>query len=808
MGLRSLLLVLLLTPLAQAAEPAPPAGGEPGPDPGLDPERTQRGYVGAAVCGECHPKELGLWKGSDHDLAMKEAAPETVLGDFADAEIETHGVTWRFYRRDEQFMVRTEGPNGDLQDYPIQYAFGSRPLQQYLVELSGGRLQSLNLAWDARPREQGGQRWLDLYFETSVDHGNPPLWTSRNQTWNDRCADCHSTDLQKRYDAERGVYDTRYAEIDVACEACHGPGAGHVDWARAQGAEKGREGEGETREPTTSEPSDAASRGLLVDLDDRDGGVWQSDPETGLPKRLPPRALQGTAQVQTETCAQCHSNRGRIWPELNPGEPIDRGFRLALLEPDRYFPDGQIKDETYVYGSFIQSRMFHQGVVCSDCHDPHSLKLRSEGNGVCAACHAPEHYDSSDHHHHQTGSAGAACVACHMPPYPAMLVDERADHSMRVPRPDLTLKIGTPNACNGCHEDKGAAWASAAVEAWYPDPAHRGPHFGEALFAADIHAPDAGSRLLALASDLSQPAIARASALAGLHDDPERLAGPDVLPAVRGLLADPNAWVRAQAVRLLDLADLQTRVELARPGLSDPARVVRLEATRILAPLMARDIDDGFREQLSMALEETVASEMVNADRPEAHLNLGLLATAAGEPGVAHEAYRTALRLDHGYTPARIKLADLYRELGRDAESEAELEAGLGVDPESADLHFALGLAQGRNQRSKAAVASLARAVELAPENSRYAYVYARALGSAGRTAEAVPILETAQGGDPANRDILVGLVQLNAELGKGDTAKRWLDQLAAVASDDPVVQQLQTLLEQSAPALPPSGPS
>jgi Tfp pilus assembly protein PilF len=197
---------------------------------------------------------------------------------------------------------------------------------------------------------------------------------------------------------------------------------------------------------------------------------------------------------------------------------------------------------------------------------------------------------------------------------------------------------------------------------------------------------------------------------------------------------------------------------------------------------------------------------MVNADRPEAHLNLGLLATAAGEPGVAHEAYRTALRLDHGYTPARIKLADLYRELGRDAESEAELEAGLGVDAESADLHFALGLAQGRNQRSEAAVASLARAVELAPENSRYAYVYARVLGSAGRTAEAVPILETAQGGDLSDRDILAALVQFSAELGREDSAKRWLDQLAAMAPDDPIVEQFQTLLAQGAPALPSPG--
>jgi tetratricopeptide (TPR) repeat protein len=792
MDLRALCLALLLIPAAQAAEvPVEAVSRSTGSDPHLDPERAQRGYSGAAVCAECHQAEFDLWKGSDHDHAMKEATPDTVLGDFDDAEIEAHGVKSRFFRRDDAFFVQTDGPDLELRDYPIRYTFGWSPLQQYLIEFPGGRLQALGLAWDTRSPEQGGQRWFHLYPDADpsapMDHSNPLHWTAADQTWNYQCADCHSTDLQKRYDAEQQVYDTRYVEINVACEACHGTGARHVEWARAQPA-------GENAESAAA--TDAAGRGLLVDLKDRDGGVWQIDPETGKPARSVARSPQGGPHIQTETCARCHSRRGRIRDALPAGEPLHQGFRLSLLEPALYFADGQIKDEVFVHGSFIQSRMYHQGVVCSDCHEPHRLKLHAEGNAVCARCHTPARYDSPEHHHHPAGSTAAACVACHMPQRYHMVVDERADHSLRVPRPDLSLKLGTPNACNACHQDKDAAWATSAVESWYPDSAYRGPHFGEALHAADTNAPDATARLLALAADPTQPAIARASALDRLRDH----ADPTALVTVRRLLADPQALVRAQAVRVLGLADLQTRVALAWPLLSDPALTVRLEAARVLAPVMTQGIGGELADRLSGALEEYAIAEMVNADRPEAHLNLGLLAVEAGEPRVAEQAYRTALSLDRRFTPARVNLADLYRALGRESEAAAELTAGLAAEPvtasERADLHYALGLAQVRSQRLDAAVQELARAAELSPQNSRYAYVYAVALDSADRTPEALSVLESARERAPTDRDILIALIQYNVKLDRADAAERWLETLRVQAPGDPILKQLKEQIE------------
>ena len=373
-----------------------------------------------------------------------------------------------------------------------------------------------------------------------------------------------------------------------------------------------------------------------------------------------------------------------------------------------------------------------------------------------------------------------------------MVVDERADHSLRVPRPDLSLKLGTPNACNGCHADKDAAWAAAAVETWYPDPLHRGPHFGEALYAADHKAPEATQRLLALVGDPARPAIARASALDRLHDQPQDGSGSATLLTVRRLLADPEALVRAQAVRYLDLVDLRTRVELAWPLLSDPARTVRLEATRVLAPVMRQGIGGKLADQMRAALAEYATAEQVNADRPEAHLNLGLIAAALGEPSLAEQSYRTALELDPRFTPARANLADLYREQGREANAEAELKAGLASAPGNAELHHALGLARVRTQRLAAAIEDLARAARLAPDNSRFAYVHGVALDAADRTAEALAVLEAAQPGDPANRDLLIALIQYNAKLGRVQEAHRWLAEFGATAPGDPALKALR----------------
>ena len=332
-----------------------------------------------------------------------------------------------FYRKNGDYFVRTDGPDGKLHDYPIKYTFGWAPLQQYLIEFPGGRLQCLGIAWDNRPAEQGGRRWFHLYPDEKIDHKNRLHWTGRDQNWNYQCAECHSTDLQKHYNLETDSFKTTWAEIDVACEACHGPGARHVALAKGQSG-----GQTATRDSGT---------GLLVDLKDRDGGAWIIDSGTGVPSR---RSVPRTSHTKIEMCARCHSRRGQIHAEYSHGNTLGNTHRLSRLEEPLYHSDGQIKEEVYVYGSFIQSSMYRAGVTCTDCHDAHSLRLKAEGNLLCAQCHQAQRYDTVDHHRHPIGSAGATCIACHMPQQAYMVIDDRADHSIRVPRPDLSLKLGTP----------------------------------------------------------------------------------------------------------------------------------------------------------------------------------------------------------------------------------------------------------------------------------------------------------------------------------------------------------------------------
>ena len=734
-------------------------------------------FVGSETCGGCHEAEFRSWQGSHHDLAMAGATEAMVLGDFDDAEFTAHGVTSRFYRRDGGNFVRTDGPDGELADFRIKYTFGWYPLQQYLVELPRGRLQSLGLAWDSRPAEAGGQKWFHLYpNEKGMDHRHPLHWTGRDQNWNYQCAECHSTDLKKGYDLETDVFQTTWAEIDVACEACHGPGSRHREQADAVAMGEDTAWDG--------------GKGLVLDLTDRDGGTWSIDAATGTPSRSLPRK----DRTKIELCARCHSRRGQIHGEYQYGAPLGDSHRLSLLDEHLYHPDGQIKDEVYVYGSFIQSRMYREGVTCTDCHDAHSLRLKAEGNLVCAQCHDAGRYDTQAHHHHPAGGPEATCVGCHMPQQLYMVNDERADHSMRVPRPELSLELGTPNACNQCHQDQSVQWSVDAVNQWYGEQLEKRPHFGLALHAGRTGAPDAQERLTALAVDPEQPGIARASAIDGLRARPDR----SHLLALPRLLGDQDPLVRGAAVRYLEMTDPETLFRLGMPLLDDPIRAVRLEAARTLSPLIRYELPEVERGRLDASLDAYLASQRVNSERPESHLNIGLVAMAQGKAAMAQKAYRTALRLDPGFVPAYVNLADLYRALGSDAEGEPTLKAGLAVAPDSADLRHALGLLYIRVKRLEDAVKELGQAVELAPERPRYAYVHALALKESGDLDGALRALEEARSLHPANRDLLTALATINRDAGDRTVALRYAETLLRANPGDRDAANLVRALKES----------
>jgi len=356
----------------------------------LSAEKELVQWVGRSVCASCHVEQAARWSGSHHDLAMQPANGKTVLGDFNNVKVTQFGVTSSFFRKDGSYRVRTEGPDGKLQDYAIKYVFGVEPLQQYLIEFPGGRMQALSLAWDTRPKAQGGQRWFHLYPDEKIAHDDELHWTQPAQNWNSMCAECHSTRLQKHYDPATRTFSTAWSEIDVSCEACHGPGSAHVAWAE-------RKPGWETQEP---------GKGLVLQLDERHDVSWMIDPKTGNAARSQVR----TSNKEIEMCARCHARRSPISQEYAHGEPFMDHYLPRLLDEGMYFSDGQIDDEVYVYGSFLQSRMHAAGVTCSDCHEPHSLQLRAPGNGVCLQCHTAEKYESARHHFHEPGSTGASCA--------------------------------------------------------------------------------------------------------------------------------------------------------------------------------------------------------------------------------------------------------------------------------------------------------------------------------------------------------------------------------------------------------------
>jgi predicted CXXCH cytochrome family protein len=739
-------------------------------------------FVSAQACAGCHTAQFDAWKGSHHALAMQPATTTTVLGDFSDTKLEHFGVTTTFYRDGEKFMVRTDGPDGVLHDYPIAYTFGVYPLQQYLVAFPGGRLQALGIAWDSRPKEQRGQRWFHLYPGQRLKPGDPLHWTGRDQTWNYQCADCHSTDLKKNYNLAANNYSTSWTNLDLGCEACHGPGSLHIAWAKAHA-------EGSTYPSGTG----VSRMGLTNCLKSTDIGQWEMNPETGIARapHLNPPPLAGEGRVgvsnELETCAACHSRRKLIANNPTPGAPYLDAYLPALLGSGLYHADGQIDGEVYEYGSFLQSRMQAAGVTCANCHDPHSAKLRAEGNALCAQCHLPEKFDVAAHHHHRPGSTGAECVNCHMPTKNYMVIDARRDHSIRVPRPDLSVTLGTPNACNQCHADRPVQWAAETVAGWYPGGRQTTSHYGTALHAGRIGAADAEQRLDRLILDQRQPAIARASALPLLAP----YASPASEPAIKAAIRDPDPLVRAAAPRALPGTPPPRLVDAAAPLLSDPIRAVRIEAARALAGTDLLALTPEQQTAFVKATAELVAADSVDADRPEAHLNLGLLDLRRRQLTEAEAEYRTALRLDPNFVPALVNLADLYRARGMDDEGSELLRRAMAIEPDNADVRYALGLYLVRKHDYPEALDLLRRAHELMPDNARYAYVYAVALNSSGAGEDALALLEESHQQHPADRNVLMALVSIARDNGNFAQALRHARELLTL---DPGNAQLQAL--------------
>jgi predicted CXXCH cytochrome family protein len=636
-------------------------------------EEAEATFVGREACRPCHEAAFTSWQGSDHDLAMDMVTAETVRGDFDNAVFTSKGVASSFFMRDGKFFVNTEGPDGELADFEITHTFGHEPLQQYLVPFPGGRLQCLSIAWDSDLGE-----WFDLYPDQVIPPDDWLHWTRAAQNWNGMCAECHSTNLLKNFNAASNTYDTTWSEIDVSCEACHGPGSDHVAWADIQPMAR----------------PDLPDYGLVV----RAGGI--------------------TSQEQVELCAPCHSRRSELGDWDHSTTALLDSHLPSVLDEGLYHADGQILDEVYVWGSFTQSKMYANDVRCTDCHDAHSMKLLFEGNDLCLQCHRADAYDTSEHHFHKKihegqPSDGALCIKCHMPEQPYMVIDERADHSLRVPRPDLSRTLGTPNACSqgGCHGDRPLSWSVDAFTKWYGQA--KKPHYGPTLAAGREGRPEAREDLVRLAGDELYPAIVRATALSLLGQYP----GDVSTRAFAVALADPEPLMRHTAVNSFVASSPEELVELVAPLLFDPMRAVRMQAAVQLADAPDQLLKPYQREALADTLAEYRKAMEHSLDFAFAGHNLGNLAARLGDAAEAERYYRAAVSIDDLFYPAKANLAVLLNARGQNDEAEAILRSILDAYPEQHEVAYSLGLLLAEMGRYIEAESFLARAAAGMPDH-------------------------------------------------------------------------------------------
>ena len=717
------------------------------------PAGTQAIFVGGTSCIECHQPQAKSWTGSHHDLAMDLATDETVLGDFQDASLEHFGIVSRMFRDGKRFMVHTEGPDGKMSDFEVKYVFGVEPLQQYMVEFDRpndmpeneiARLQVLRLSWDTEKKE-----WFYLSppdVKEKLAHDDPLHWTRAGQNWNHMCASCHSTNLRKNFDLATTTYHTTFSDIDVNCESCHGPGSIHVELANANSL------------------------------------FWDRNLGFGL------RKIKGQANtVEVETCAPCHSRRRVVCPSQQLDSTYYDCYVNELLRPETYYADGQVKDEVYVYGSFLQSKMYHKGVRCTDCHDPHSVQLKHDGNKVCTSCHQhpAAKYDTPGHHRHKAGSTGAQCVECHMPETPFMKVDFRRDHSIRVPRPDLSVKLQTPNACTGCHLEKNNVrerlrgtlnhysdwlanrddepeihaelervdqWSAEWLAEWYkPQP----EHFAETFAAAWNDELDDPDRLKRLALSRAFPGITRASALLELARQPN-VNAMDV--AVR-FLKDRDPQLRIVAINYLESANREVLLEHIQPQLGAKERSVRIEAARALANVPLSALSDRYKQIQLDSLELYRQGLLQDSDQSASNLSLGILeerlSAAARELGdqqqymehirnaVRH--YRNAIKVQPDVTGPRSNLVSILEQFG-EAEEVARLRAeelklmkrDARLAPDEPTVQYRYGLLLYLTGDMEKAEVALARACDLAPKNTVFRQALALLYHKLGKRDEAI----------------------------------------------------------------------
>ena len=700
-------------------------------------------YLGDQSCKSCHASQNKEWLTSDHFKAMQPANDSTVEGDFNNATYTADGVTSRFFKKNDKYFINTQGDDNNYHDFEIKYTFGYEPLQQYLVAFPGGRLQATRQCWDTK-----NKKWYHQYPGQKIPSHDWLHWTGNAQNWNTMCSDCHSTDLQKNYDFQTDSYHTTYSVMTVSCESCHGPGQHHIDYVKSSAYKDG----------------ERIRHSYMHMVND------------------------SSQLIQINTCAPCHSRRSVISGNKIVSLEFLDNYIPQIPTDEFYYADGQAKDEDYVYTSFTESKMYNQGITCSNCHNSHSGKVLYADNRLCMQCHAKT-YDEFSHTFHQAGTVAAECKSCHMPSKVYMGNDLRYDHTFRVPRPDLSVKYGTPNACNNCHKDKSTKWTSGAIVKWYGSK--RAYHFAEDLIPASKQDPSSEGHIMRLLNDTATPKIIKATALYYLKD----INSPNSPSTLIKYLRDDNAQVRYQALRSLANFPVSTWLDIIGPYLSDKVRAVRIAAADMLISVPSAQIPASYYTLFTEAKKELEHYILYQTDFASGDAMAGDYYLKLKDYYNAEKFYLLGLKKDTAMNYARLNLSVLYNVTGKNNEALKVLEDALRTDPKNDRIYFNMALLYNEMKNTAKAKESLEKAITLKTQNPRVFYNYGLMLQQENSKEEAISMYKKGLALSPLDGDLNYAICVLYLQSNDLNEAKRYALVLKHYYSGNPdydrVIHQL-----------------
>ncbi len=682
-------------------------------------------FVGSKTCTECHQKEYNNWMGSDHQLAMDSATAKSVVGNFNNTTHTFKGFTSKFYKKGNKYYVYTQGSDGKPTEYQISYTFGVHPLQQYIIPFENGRYQCLPIAWDTQTNS-----WYHMgetvYKDIDIKPDDWLYWTNNGQNWNGMCVECHTTNYHKGYNAETHKFSSTYSEINVSCEACHGPASKHNEWAAID----------ENNRP------DIAHLGFSVKQ-----------------KNL-------NTEEMLDQCAYCHARRSGLGDNVHNGNSYMDQFIPQLAKTPYFYHDGQILEEDYVFASFTQSKMHGNKVRCADCHDIHGLKLKKQGNGVCYQCHEEKKYANYNHHFHK-GEAmnglvsnnglyekgnGTQCVDCHMTGATFMGVDFRRDHSLRIPRPDLTRTIGTPNACTSCHTDQKPEWAEKHITEWYKHEPSL--HYGTVFAAAEKFEPAIDKQLAKLITDDSTSNMVKAIAISYLPNYQTESNSE----LIESEFSNKNALIRFTAVQNYFHANQEYYIRQIKIFLQDSVRSIRIEAAQQLSKIPNAQLGKDYEKAYNDALAEYVAYLNYSADFAGSRHNLGNLYQNLKQYDLAVKEYKEAIRIDKFFIPAYINLAIIYSQTKQIDKAEAVLLNLINTGMSGYEGYYYLALIKSEQNKFTEAIKYLQKAAEMNPNMPRIQYNLGLLYQKTGEKANAEKALKETLKISPDNLDYLYAL--------------------------------------------------